>query len=161
MTDYGLHIFGQHAALLAGSAITPEVAKARGYVSVDIKKRLEEVGFERYQRTVPGLLIPLRRADGSVWGYQYRHDDARQTRAGTKVRYDSPKGQRNGIDIPLAIKDMVDDPAVPLWVTEGSRKADAAVSAGITCVSMAGVWAWRGATPKGGNSLSPTGTTLP
>ena len=96
------------------------------------------------------VLIPLRRADGSVWGYQYRHDDPRQTRAGTKVRYDSPKGQRNGIDVPLAVKDLVDDPAVPLWVTEGSRKADAAVSAGITCVSMAGVWAWRGRNAKGG-----------
>ena len=29
-------------------------------------------------------------------------------------------------------------------VTEGSRKADAAVSAGIACVSLLGVWNWRG-----------------
>jgi Protein of unknown function (DUF3631)/Domain of unknown function (DUF3854) len=150
VSGYGAHIFPLHAALLADSAISPEVARQRRYVSVDVKKRLEEVGFERYQRTVPGLLIPLRRADGSVWGYQYRHDEPRQTRAGTKVRYDSPKGQRNGIDVPVAIKDMLGDPSVPLLVTEGSRKADSAVTAGLACVSMAGVWGWRGRNAKGG-----------
>ena len=33
MTGYGLHIFPQHAALLAASAISPEVSRERGYVS--------------------------------------------------------------------------------------------------------------------------------
>jgi Protein of unknown function (DUF3631)/Domain of unknown function (DUF3854) len=155
VNGYGAHIFPQHAALLAASVITPEVARARGYVSVDIKKRLEEFGFEHYQRNVPGLLIPLHRADGSVWGYQYRPDRPRQTRAGTVVKYETPKGQRNGIDVPPAIKDMLGDPAVPLLYTEGSRKADAAVSAGLACVSLAGVWGWRGRNTKGGKLAVP------
>jgi len=58
VTGYGLHIFPQHAALLEASAISPDVSRARGYVSVDAKKRLEDLGFERYQRSVPGLLYP-------------------------------------------------------------------------------------------------------
>ena len=42
---YGAAIFPQHAKLLADSAISPEVARARGYVSVDIKKCLENLGL--------------------------------------------------------------------------------------------------------------------
>lgn len=66
MGDYGLHIPPQHAKLLEQSAIPAEVARDRGYESVEIRKRLENLGFERYQRSVPGLLIPGHRADGSV-----------------------------------------------------------------------------------------------
>ena len=137
---YGAAIFPQHAKLLAYSAIAPEVARARGYVSVDTKKRLENLGFERYQRRVPGLLIPGHRADGSVWGYQYRPDDPRVTKAGSVIKYEMPKDQRNGIDIPPGARDQIGDPSVPLLVTEGSRKADAAVSAGLACLSLNGVY---------------------
>jgi hypothetical protein len=150
VSGYGAGIFPQHAALLAASAISPEVARQRGYRSIDVKKCLEELGFERYQRNVPGLLIPLHRADGSVWGYQYRPDTPRVTRAGTVVKYETPAGQRNGIDVPVAIKDILGDPSVPLLYTEGSRKADSAVTAGLACVSLAGVWGWRGRNAKGG-----------
>jgi len=150
VSGYGAGIFPQHAALLAASAISPEVARQRGYRSIDVKKRLEELGFERYQRNVPGLLIPLHRADGSVWGYQYRPDTPRVTRAGTVVKYETPAGQRNGIDVPVAIKGVLGDPAEPLWATEGARKSDSAVTLGLACVSLAGVWGWRGRNAKGG-----------
>ena len=150
MSVYGLHIFPQHAKLLEQSAISPEVARARGYVSVDTKKRLEELGFERYQRSVPGLLIPGHRADSSVWGYQYRPDEPRVTKARSVVKYETPKGQRNGIDIPPAIRGQLGDPSVPLLVTEGSRKADAAATAGVACVSLNGVYGWRGRNDRGG-----------
>jgi hypothetical protein len=150
VSDYGAHIFPQHAKLLEQSAISPEVARARGYVSVDTKSRLEGLGFERYQRSVPGLLIPEHRKDGSVWGYQYRPDEPRVTKAGSVIKYETPKGQRNGIDIPPGIGGQLDDPAVRLLVTEGSRKADAAVTAGLAGVSLNGVYGWRGRNAKGG-----------
>ena len=35
------------------------------------------------------------------------------------------------------------DPAVPLWITEGSRKADAAVTAGLCCIALLGVDGWQ------------------
>src|SRR3972149_11817192 len=49
----------QHAALLKASAISDEVAKARGYRSVDQKARLTELGFASTQARVPALLIPV------------------------------------------------------------------------------------------------------
>jgi hypothetical protein len=147
---YGLHIFPQHAKLLAASAIDPAVARERGYVSADSKKQVERYGFPPWQcRT--GLLIPMRRADGSVWGYQLRSDTPRVSRqTGKAFKYETPASQRNGIDVPPGIRDSLGDPSVPLLVTEGTRKADSSVSHGIACVALPGVWGWRGTNGKGG-----------
>ena len=152
MTGYGLAILPRHAALLEASAISPEVARERGYVSADSKKQVERHGFPPWQcRT--GLLIPMRRADGSIWGYQLRADTPRVSRqTGKTFKYETPAGQRNGIDVPPGIRDALGDPSVPLLVTEGTRKADSAVSHGIACVALPGVWGWRGSNGKGGKT---------
>jgi hypothetical protein len=147
---YALTVFAQHAALLAASAIMPEVSRARGYVSVDTKRRLDSAGFKHYQQRVPGLLLPLHSADTSTWGYQYRPDSPRTTKAGSVIKYETPAGQRNGIDVPPGAAGALADPAVPLLVTEGTRKADSAVSAGLACVALPGVWGWRGSNAQGG-----------
>ena len=107
-------------------------------MSADTKKQLERYGFAGYQQRPPGLLIPLQRADGSVWGYQLRADKPRETKAGNTVKYETPAGQRNGIDVPPGIRDSLADPSVPLLVTEGTRKADSAVSHGLACVALPG-----------------------
>ena len=103
---------------------------------------------------VPGLLIPLRRLDGSVWGYQYR-PTAPRVMDGKPRKYETPFQQPGGIDIPPGIKDKIGDPSVPLLVTEGSKKADSAVSHGLVCVSVLGVWNWRGTNPVGGKVALP------
>jgi Domain of unknown function (DUF3854) len=155
MTGYGAAIFPNHADMLRESAISPEVARERGYVSVDSRKQLQRYakGFGA-KCPVPGLLIPLHRADGSVWGYQYR-PDAPRVMDGKPRKYETPFQQPGGIDIPVAVNGQLGDPSIPLFVTEGSRKADAAVSAGLVCVSLLGVWSWRGTNPVGGKVALP------
>ena len=152
MSGYALSVFPAHQLLLAASAIDPEVARARGYVSVDSKAQLRRhsKGFGN-KCPVPGLLIPLRRHDGRVWGFQYR-PDAPRIMDGKPRKYETPYQQPGGLDIPPAVKDKLGDPSVPLFITEGSRKADAAVSAGLACVSLLGVWSWRGSNPVAGRS---------
>jgi Domain of unknown function (DUF3854) len=145
-------LFDQHRERLIASAISPEVARERGYVSVDTKAQLARCGFKPYQQRVPGLLIPLRGADGQVWGYQYRPDTPR-TRDGKPVKYETPAGQRNRIDVPLRCRHDAGDPTIPMWVTEGSLKADAAASAGLCCVALLGVWGWRGINTAGGRTV--------
>jgi len=154
VTGYGAAILKQHAELLEGSAISRQVADQRGYVSVDSKKQAERYGFKPWQART-GLLVPLYRADGSRWGYQLRSDVPRRTMAGNVVKYETPAGQRNGLDIPPGIRDKLGDPAQPLFVTEGTRKADSAVSAGIACVALPGVWGWRGTNDQGGKLAVP------
>src|SRR5262249_49947749 len=44
------------------------------------------------------------------------------------------------------------DPKRPLFITEGARKADSAVSRGLCCVELFGVWNWRGTNDDGGKT---------
>jgi putative DNA primase/helicase len=143
-------LFEQHAKMLAASMISPEHARARPYRSVDTKKRLEDLGITPAGRNVPGLLVPLLSKDGSTWGYQYRPDSPRLRKNGGEVKYETPTDQHNHIDVPPGVGPRLDDPTIPLWITEGSKKADAAACAGLVCVALLGVWNWRGTNDLGG-----------
>ncbi|MEV4752160.1 DUF3854 domain-containing protein [Streptosporangium sp. NPDC049248] len=145
---YGGSIFPQHAKLLIDSAISVEVAKARGYVSVDTKARLDALNFAKVGQRIPGLLIPIRGADGLVKMYQYRPDNPHVDDKGKSRKYEMPVGVRMAVDIPTTIRHQMGDPSVPLWITEGSRKADAAVTAGLCCIALLGVWNWKGTPGK-------------
>ncbi len=151
---YGLHVFPQHAKLLRDSAIDPQVARERGYVSVGERAQLKRYGKFSGKCPVPGLLIPQRRLDGSVSGYQYR-PDAPRIMDGKPQKYETPWQQNGAIDVPPRVRHMLADPSIPLIVTEGSRKADAAASAGLCCVSVSGVWSWRGTNAVGGKVALP------
>jgi Protein of unknown function (DUF3631)/Domain of unknown function (DUF3854) len=154
MTDYGLRLLPQHQELLVGSAISSGVARARGYVSVTEKTRLEPVGFSPVQRRVPGLLIPVHGVTGDVVGHEYRPDVPRVTDAGRTLKYEKPAGSRNRLDVPPAVLPKLVDPSTPLWFTEGARKVDAAVTAGLACVGLAGVNSWRGKDPHTGGTVA-------
>jgi DNA-binding HxlR family transcriptional regulator len=154
MSDYGLAIFDQHQALLRESAITPDVARQRGYVSVDQKTRLERVGFSPVQRRVPGLLIPVHGVTGEIVAHEYRPDVPRVTEAGKTRKYEKPYGASNRLDVPPAVLPILPDPAVQLWITEGARKVDAAVSADLACVGLSGVYGWRYKDPETGGKVA-------
>lgn len=133
----------EHAAMLAGSGITREHAELRGYQTVTIceRDRLRFLGFSaRVTKRVPGLLIPLLGADGAVWGHQLRPDSPYRPDNGEIVKYETPHDQRNGLDIPPGVGDLLGDPRKPLWITEGSKKADCAAAQGLCCISVSGVW---------------------
>jgi putative DNA primase/helicase len=54
------------------------------------------------------------------------------------------------LDVPPSVRELISDPRQALWITEGSKKADAAVSHGLTCIALMGVWNWRGKNANGG-----------
>jgi hypothetical protein len=141
----------QHAALLRASAISDEVATARGYRSMEQKARLTELGFSHAQARVPALLIPIIGVHGDIVLYQLRPDTPR-IRDGKAVKYETPTGARMALDVPPACRAALADPRIPLFVTEGVRKADAAASAGLCCVALLGVWNYRGTNEAGGST---------
>jgi hypothetical protein len=155
MTDYGIRLEPQHQRLLRESAIPVEHARARDYMTADTKKRLDQIGIAKKGQNIPGLLIPLRDKQGSAWGWQYRPDSPRAMANGKPQKYETPVGQRNGIDVPPGVGPALDDPSVELWITEGSRKADSAWCLGIPCISLSGVWNWRGTNQHGGKLVIP------
>lgn len=154
LTPRQCHLLPQHAALLTASAISDEVAKARGYRSVEQKARLTERGFSLTQARVPALLIPIWNVRGEIASYQTRADEPRIV-GGKAVKYETPQGSRMVLDVPPSCQRNLRNPAIPLFVTEGVRKADAAASIDLCCVALLGVWNFRGSNEHGGNVALP------
>lgn len=140
--------------LLEESGISPDVVAERAYRTITNPKDLEALGFKRYQRRVPGLLIPLYGPDGLAAGYQYRPDRprTRHSQDGTvKVsKYENLPGTGVRMDCPPRCRTRLADPRVPLWITEGAKKADALASHGLCALSLQGVWGFKGANAFGG-----------
>jgi hypothetical protein len=144
----------QHARLIRASGVAPEVAEARGYRTVVKKPELRALGFAESQIRVPALLIPIHDVSGEVTLYQARPDVPR-IKDGKPLKYETPLKSRMVLDVPPGARQGLCNPAVPLFVTEGARKADAAVSRGLCCVALLGVWNWRGTNEDGGKVALP------
>lgn len=138
-----------HQALLDGSAIRPETAAARGYWTATRAAELRRLGFGTGQSRVPALVIPVWGVAGEVVLYQCRPDAPRIVK-GKALKYETPTGAHMALDVPPPIRGLLRDPAVPLFITEGVRKADSAASRGLCCIALLGVWNWRGSNAVGG-----------
>jgi len=143
-----LDLLSAHVELLVASAIAPEVAAARGYRSVG-RAEARALGFTG-QQARPGLLIPLWRVDGAPGGYQLRPDDPRTSKDPKPIKYETPKGQLNVLDVPPMVRDALHKGGQAILITEGARKADALASLSIPTMNIAGVYGWRGSNTDGG-----------
>ncbi len=147
----------QHQAMIDASSIAPEVATARGYTTVEDAGTLARLGFSGSQAArVPALLVPVYGTSGDEpRSYQLRPDTPRQDSDGKPIKYETPAGGRLCLDVPREARKNLCDPSVPLYITEGARKADSAVSRGLCCVALQGVAAWRGTNEQGGKLALP------
>jgi len=136
--------------LSEGSGIAVEVIKERGYRTIKDKAELGKLGFISSQQRVPGILIPLWSADGKEAGYQFRPDNPRNDFRGRPVKYESPLGSSNRLDCPPRCRSIIGNPQIPLWITEGSKKADALAAKGACAISVTGVWGFKGKNQFGG-----------
>ena len=132
----------QHKKLIELSAIADDVARIRGYQSVTVKAKLKEYSFGEAQRRVPALLIPVWGLTGEVVNYQIR-PDAPRVRDGKPVKYETPIKSRMALDLHPMARQWLGDTSRPIIITEGLRKADAAVSKGLCCIALLGVWNWQ------------------
>jgi hypothetical protein len=127
--------------LFTESQISPEIAAAREYRSITKPTELRALGFSQSQSaSVPGLLIPYTDAQGETF-HQYRPDRKQKDRP----KYETPFKREGeappyGLDVPPTVREQVLNSECELWITEGARKADALVTAGLVAVSLPGVW---------------------
>jgi hypothetical protein len=144
-----------HLDHLLKSGISIEVIKERGYKSVMGKGELDNLGFAKSQQRVPGILIPLYAPDGSLSGYQYRPDSPRiAAKGGRPIKYENPKGVSLRIDMPRRCKQHIGNPEIPLFVTEGAKKADSLATAGVCAINLSGVWGFKAKNEFGAPMLS-------
>lgn len=132
------------------SSISSGMVAARGYWTARTVKDLEDLGFKNVKpEQLPSLVVPLYGVDGDVVYHQHRPDCPRVDNDGRTVKYESLPNQPPRIDVgPIPFG--IDDPSIPLWITEGVKKVDSAIVRGICCVGLIGVWNWRGKSASGG-----------
>ncbi|HWV24427.1 MAG TPA: AAA family ATPase [Thermomicrobiales bacterium] len=135
-----------------GSAISPEIIAERGYRSFRAAELPNVIpAFQRRD----GLMIPINTVHGQRGNFQLKPDRPRLA-AGKPVKYETIAGAHPCLDVPRRVVPLLGDPATPLWITEGAKKVDAALSNGIDCViGLLGVWNWRGTNDKGGKVALP------
>ena len=129
------------------SGVPARLVDGRGYYTETTKAGLRRLGYGDAQQLAPALVIPLFNPDGTVGGSQIRPDSprAQKDKPDKFNKYETPTGQRNVLDVhPLARARLL-DPAIPLIITEGVKKADAMFGAwNMPVVALTGVYNWRG-----------------
>lgn len=136
--------------LLDDTGLDIDIIRERKYRSIVCKAELGKFGFAPSQQQVPGLLIPLWGVDGQAAGYQFRSDNPRANNQGKTVKYELPAGSANRLDCPPRCQKALGNPKAPLWITEGSKKADALAGRGACAISVTGVWGFKGKNEFGG-----------
>jgi hypothetical protein len=142
-----------HQRLLDESAISDEIARERGYYSVEKSKELEGM-FGPSQRRAPGLVIPIMDVYRETVFYQLRPDEPR-VKDGRIQKYETPARVKMALDVLPSTQNHIHDPKVTLWLTEGIRKGDALASIGLRAVTLLGVSSWRGKNHEDGITALP------
>lgn len=158
----------EHLEMLRkGSAISDEVIAARGYRTVTRTAEVSDLGFAPSQCVVPALVLPLHAPSGerpfSVLRPDYprvfeKRDNGRLpdgTYPQKVLKYEVPKGVGMRLDCPPLCRPLLGDPATPLWITEGQKKADALASHGLCAIDLLGVWNFKGRNEFGGSTILP------
>ena len=149
----GRHLSDAHRKTLSqDSSISDGVILARGYFTATTPEEIRALGHgysEAQCQLVPCLVIPIWSVDREIVTSQIRPDNPREV-DGKPLKYETPSGSAMRLDAHPMIADKAMDPAYPLWITEGAKKADSAIVRGVCCLSLAGVWNWRGRNEKGG-----------
>ena len=129
--------------LLEESGISPAVVAERGYHTARTKAELARLGFSKPQQREPALVVPMYSPSGELVTPQIRPDAPRKNDKGRPIKYETPAGSPIHLDVHPSQTERVLDSSVPLWITEGVKKADSLVSRGQCAVALQGVWCWK------------------
>ena len=137
-----------HASELLKSGITYADAQDAGIYSESDPDCIK--GLLNWKRRPDGLgnclVIPYRNAKGRLNGYCRIKPDQPRKSGG---KYEAPKGKGNRPYFPSATISSLDDTSVPLFITEGEKKALSMSIAGYASIGIAGVDCWG----KGGELI--------
>lgn len=123
------------------SGLSDETIISQGIKSLRPKDIDRLIGY-----SIPGLIsayiIPFKdgyyRLKVFYASGQERYADGRK-----KPRYIQPKGSVNRLYIPLPVLPILDDISIPLYITEGEKKALKATQEGLPTIAITGLWNWK------------------
>lgn len=148
----GLNTGHQHE-LYVESGIAQEVIRQRYYQSLTGDQL--PTTFAEYQKR-DGLLIPIYNVRGELASFQLKPESPRTGKNGKPIKYETAANSPQVIDVPRACTSMISNPTIPLWITEGAKKVDSALSHGVRCIiGLQGVYGWRGTNADGGKTALP------
>jgi len=165
MSIQNLTLSENHLKMLSKeSGISDQMIQERGYCTITSEGDLVQFGFSPAQRRVPGLLIPLHTTDGKIGLHVYRPDNPRTYEDRSKreadglrpvkvLKYEIPKGAGVRVDCPPACLKTLQNPTIPLFITEGQKKADSLASQGACTIDLLGVWNFKGRNEFGGTTI--------
>ena len=135
-----------HVDDLRRSGLSDETISRWGCYSIaaDQKWVLSQLGFGHVE--LPALALPILRlgmTQPNPDDVVIKPDRPRKDDRGRTVKYESKPGSANCLHVPLSCRELLDDTSVPLWITEGSKKAEKAAQEGLCCAGLLGVWNWR------------------
>lgn len=149
-----------HQRQLAASGISAAIQQERGYRTIRGLDEWTALGRAPISRRFVhiGLAFPVYRLGRpEPYAWVLRPDRPRLSR-GRLIKYEWPRGLPPCFDVLPRYRAALGDPAIPLWFTEGAKKADALASAygnAIVPVNLNGVWGFRGANRSGGRLVLP------
>ncbi len=165
MSIQNLPLSENHLKMLTKeSGISDQMIQERGYRTITNEGDLVQFGFSPAQRRVPGLLIPLYTTDGKIGLHVYRPDNPRTYENRSKreadglrpvkvLKYEIPKGAGVRVDCPPVCLKTLQNPTIPLFITEGQKKADSLASQGACAIDLLGVWNFKGRNEFGGTTI--------
>jgi putative DNA primase/helicase len=129
--------------LFEESCLSTSVAVERSYRTVASKADLAQLGFSKPQQRVPALVVPMYSPAGEHVTHQTRPDTPRKNDKGKPIKYETPADSPIRLDVHPSQSERVREASVPLWITEGVKKADSLASRDQCVVGLQGVWCWQ------------------
>jgi hypothetical protein len=142
-------VLAGHLRELRASGLSDETIRLASLYSAPERQTRDLLGYG----AGAGLVIPYPNLSGGASVYARVKLDA----SPDGKRYRSPAKQGNRLYVPALIgPDVLKDPRVTLWLTEGEKKALKACQEGLACVALPGVWSWKTRRP-GEKQSAPIG----
>jgi Domain of unknown function (DUF3854) len=161
------HLLAHHLEDLRRSGLSEDSIHAGGFFSMtkseDVRRALNW-GHSYRGELGPCLAIPFFDANGrpmrqakhfhAVSGdyadyVRLKPDSPGLNDEGTPRKYESPCGEPNHAYFPTWTRSVLQDPSIPLLITEGEKKAAKADQEKLPCIGLVGVWGWQQKRPRG------------
>jgi hypothetical protein len=138
-------LLAKHREALYASGLSEETIATAGIYSAQAGDLEHVLGF---RVSSAGIVIPYPDFDS--------YARVRLDWTSDGKRYRTARGNANHLYVPPTLdRAVLTDPSLPLYITEGEKKALKAVQDGLACIAIAGVWSWRGQTPEGQTAPLP------